>query len=212
MSKAGFTPGRGLLDHDGDGIFNLNAGFDLSHADSPPFDPPAWGFNAPTTVVYSSDLDQPPAHAPEVVMAAGGGGGRPGGGGTTTTPSPTLVNNGSGTGLAINVVWDSSVGSAPSAFTAGVVKVAQYFVSHFTDNVTLNITVGYGEAGGYALNGALGMSLSYLQSSSYSQIKSALTGDQSSSADTSAVASLTGDPTSGGHYWVTTAEAKSLGC
>src|SRR6185295_14174772 len=174
------------------------------------FDTPTSGFNAPTIVVYSSDLNLPPAHAPHIVMAAGGGGGPPGGGGTTTTMSPTLVNNGSGTGLAINVGWDSSVGSAPSAFTAGVVNVAQYFVSHFADNVTLNITVGYGEAGGHALNGALGMSLSYLQSSSYSQIQNALAGDRTSSADASAVASLTGDPTSGGHYWVTTAEAKSL--
>src|SRR5882724_7300150 len=211
MSKLGFIPplsSRGLLDHDGDGTFNLNANSDLSHADSAPisflFDTPSWSFNAPTIVVYSSDLNLPPAHTPEVVMAAGPGGGHPGGGGgTTTPPSPTLVNNGSGTGLAINVVWDSSVNSAPSAFTAGVVQVAQYFVSHFSDNVILNITVGYGEAGGHALNGALGMSLSYLQSSSYSQIQSALTGDQlSSAADASAVASLTGDPTSGGHYWV----------
>jgi len=184
MSKTGFIPslsGRGLLDHDSDGTFNLNTHFDLSHADSAPtsflFDTPTSSFNAPTYVVYSSDLNLPPAHTPEVVMAAGGGGGPPGGS-TTTTMSPTLVNNGSGTGLAINVVWDSSVGSAPSAFTAGVVQVAQYFVSHFTDNVTLNITVGYGEAGGHALNGALGMSLSYLQSSSYSQIQNALTGDQ----------------------------------
>src|SRR5260221_5197638 len=119
MSKLGFIPplsSRGLLDHDGDGTFNLNANFDLSHADSAQtsflFDTPAWSFNAPTYVVYSSDLNLPPAHTPEVVMAAGGGAGHPGGGGTTTI-SPTLVNNGSGTGLAINVVWDSSVGSAP---------------------------------------------------------------------------------------------------
>lgn len=217
MSKAGSIPpssARGLLDHDSDSPFNPNPDFDLSHANSAPaqllFDSPPWSFNAPTIVVYSSDLNLPPAHVPQVVMAAGGGGGHPGGGGTTSAPSPTLVN-GSGTGLAINLVWDSSVTSAPSAFTAGVVNVAQYFVSHFSDNVTLNITVGYGEAGGHALNGALGMSLSYLQSSSYSQIQTALTDDQSSSADASAVASLTGDPTSGGHYWLTTAEAKSLG-
>jgi Ca2+-binding RTX toxin-like protein len=207
MSKAGFIPplaGRGLLDHDSDNSFS--PAFFL-------FDTPSWSFNAPTIVFYSSDLNLPPAHTPEVVMAAGAGGGHPGGGGgTTTAPSPTLVNNGSGTGLAINLVWDSSVTSAPSAFTAGVVNVAQYFVSHFSDNVTLNITVGYGEAGGHALNGALGMSLSYLQSSSYSQIQNALTGDQSSTADAAAVASLTSDPTSGGgNYWVTTAEAKSLG-
>ena len=55
------------------------------------------------------------------------------------------------------------------------------------------------------------MSLTNLQSSSYSQIKNALIGDQTTSADTSAVASLTGDPTSGGHYWISTAELKAMG-
>src|SRR5262249_14561806 len=94
-----------------------------------------------------------------------------------------------------------------------VLQVAQYYVDHFTDPVTLNINVGYGEAGGNSLNGALGMSLSYLQSSTYTQIKTALSADANptDSADISAVASLLGDPTSGGQYWLTTAEAKAVG-
>src|SRR5438045_2066039 len=94
---------------------------------------------------------------------------------------------------------------------AGVMLVAEYFISHVSDSITLDINIGYGEAGGYALNGALGMSVTNLQSSSYSQIKTALTTDASSAADASAVASLLGDPTSGGTYWLSTAEAKAMG-
>jgi len=61
------------------------------------------------------------------------------------------------------------------------------------------------------LNGALGMSLTYLLSSSYTQIKNALGADQTTAADASAVASLVGDPTTGGHYWIPTAESKAIG-
>src|SRR5437899_3268665 len=114
MSKAGFIPplsGRGLLDHDSDGTLNLNANFDLWHADTAPTSflldaPGSWSFNAPTYVVYSSDLNLPPAHLPEVAMAAGAGGGTSGGGATTSSGGATLVTNGAG--LSINVVWDSS--------------------------------------------------------------------------------------------------------
>lgn len=211
MSKHIGNPSLSLLDHDINDSFDFSANSDPFHADAPAsfiLDAPTpLSFGAPTTVVYSSDLN--PAHTPEVVMAAGSGGGASGGG-TTTTSGATLVT-GSGSGLAINVVWDSSVSSAPTGFTADVLQVAQYFVSHFTDKATLNINVGFGEAGGHSLNGALGMSLTYLQSSSYSQIQGALAADQTTTADASAVASLTGDPTGGGHYWISTAEAKAMG-
>ena len=203
-----------LFDHDINDSFDFSSNSDPSHPDAPismVIDaPPSLSFTAPTYVVYSSDVDLPPAHAPEIVMAAGPGGGAPGGG-TTTSGSSTLVTNGTGTGLSINVVWDSSVSSAPTGFTAGILQVAQYFVSHFTDHVTLNINVGFGEAGGRSLNGALGMSLTNLQSSSYTQIQNALAADQTSAADASAVASLLGDPTNGGHYWISTAESKGMG-
>src|SRR6478736_3475230 len=142
-------------------------------------------------VVYSSDGNLPPAHAAGIVMTAGHGGGVSGGG-TTTTSGSTLVTNGTSTGLSINVVSDSSVSPAPSGFTAGVLQAAQYFVDHFTDHVTLNINVGFGGAGGYALNGVLGMIRTYLQSCSYAQIKNALAPDQTSAVDVSVVASLLG--------------------
>ncbi len=218
MGKPTISQSRSLLDHDTNDItndtFNFDANFAPSHVEPPTSmvanTPSHLSFGAPGYVVYSSDVDLAPAHVPFVAMAAGSGGGTSGTA-TTTTSSSTLVTNGSGTGLSINVIWDSSVGSAPTGFTADVLQVAQYFVSHFTDNVTLNINVGFGEAGGYALNGALGMSLTYLLSSSYTQIKNALTADQTSAADASAVASLVGDPTNGGNYFISTAESKAMG-
>jgi hypothetical protein len=206
---------RSVFDHDSNDSFDFNANFDPSSAAAqhPIFTdaPSSLRSDVPTYALYSSDLDLPHAHMPHLVMAAGGHGGGAAVGGTSTTMSPTLVTNGSG--LSINLVWDSSVSSAPTGFTADVLQVAQYYVDHFTDHVTLNINVGYGEAGGYSLNGALGMSLSYLQSSTYTQIKTALSADANptDSADVSAVKSLLGDPTSGGQYWLTTAEAKAVG-
>lgn len=166
----------------------------------------------PSLVLYSSDLDAGDlrhGHLPEVITEAGSG--SHSSGGSTLTSGSTLVTGTSGTGLAINVTWDSSVSAAPTGFTNVVLKVAQYFVDHFSDPATVNINVGYGEAGGYSLGGALGMSLTYLQSSSYTQIKNALSADQTTAADGSAVASLLGDPTSGGNYWISTAEAKAMG-
>jgi Ca2+-binding RTX toxin-like protein len=206
---------RSVFDHDSNDSFDFNANFDSSYAvaQHPIFTDAASSLRSdvPTYALYSSDLDLPHAHVPHLLMTAGGPGGGGVVGGASTTMSPTLVTNGSG--LSINLVWDSSVGSAPTGFTADVLQVAQYYVDHFTDPVTLNINVGYGEAGSYSLNGALGMSLSYLQSSTYTQIKAALSADANptDSTDVSAVNSLLGDPTSGGHYWLTTAEAKAMG-
>ena len=201
MSKQTIGQSRSMFDHDINDTFDFGANFDsLPVVGQNPIahETPSWSAaGAPTYVVYSSDLNLPPAHSPEIFMAAGHGAGGSGGGGTTTVSGATLVNNGSGTGLSIDLIWDSSVSSAPTGFMAGVIQVANYFVSHFTDSVTLNINVGYGEAGGHALNGALGMSLTNLQSSSYAQIQNALAGDQTSAAD--------------GNFWLSTAEAKAMG-
>jgi Ca2+-binding RTX toxin-like protein len=161
----------------------------------------------PNLVLYSSDVNISHGHAPEVMMAAGGPPGTSGGG-TATTSGTDLVSS---SGLSINITWDSSVSSAPTEFKNVVLQVANYFVNHFTDHITLNINVGYGESDGYSLGSALGMSVTYLQSSTYSQIQSALTKDATTSADSTSVASLLGDPTSGGNYWISTAEAKAMG-
>ena len=182
-------------DYFGTVVSNFNDAFNSSH---------------PVLTLYSSDVTIPPGHAPDVISAAGSHSNLSSGG-TATTAGSTLVTNTSNAGLTINLSWDSSVNSAPAGFTSVVQKVAQYFASEFTDPVTVNISVGYGEVGGQSLGGALGSSLTYLQSSSYTEIKNALTADKTTAADGSAVASLLGDPTNGGNFWIPTAEAKAMG-
>jgi len=135
--------------------------------------------------------------------------------GTTSSTSDTTTMSGGAVsaGLVINVTYDASVASAPAGFTSDVAAVVQYFESHFNDPITINIDVGFGEVNGQTLGGgALGSSRYYLNSYTYSQVKSALTADATSGTDAAAVATLpTSDPTNGGTYWMTTAEAKALG-
>jgi len=80
--------------------------------------------------------------------------------------------------MIINVTYDSSVSSAPASFTSTVNAVVQYFETEFVSPITINIDVGYGEVGGQSLgSGALGESITYLSSYSYSQIRSALSAE-----------------------------------
>ncbi len=114
--------------------------------------------------------------------------------------------------MNINISYDSSVGSAPAGFTATVQSAVFFLETNYTDAVTINVAVGYGEIAGQPLDpGALGESLTNLISTSYGQLRSALIADAITGADASAIASLpVADPT-GGHYYVSTAEAKALG-
>jgi VCBS repeat-containing protein len=122
---------------------------------------------------------------------------------TTSSGSTTTTSGGSSSaGLVINITYDASVNNAPSGFTADIAAVVQWFEKTFTNPVTINIDVGYGEVNGQSMgSSALGESLYYINSYSYSQVKSTLTGDNLPSTD----------PTSGGTFWVSTAEAKAIG-
>ena len=140
--------------------------------------------------------------------ALGGGGVKSTGTGTGTALTATLVN--AGTGFSINLNWDSSVGAAPAAFKAAVVKAATYLVGQFTDAVTVNLNIGWGEVAGSALgSGALAQTSTYLVSTNYTALSNALKADATSAADASAVASLPG--AASGNFWLTTAEARALG-
>jgi hypothetical protein len=114
-------------------------------------------------------------------------------------------------GLTINIIWDSSVANAPAGFEAVVESVVQLYETEFSNPVTLNINVGWGEVAGSAVTTALGESESYLESFSYSQIVSALAQNASSNAQASAVNSLPSSAPSGGQYFLTVAEATALG-
>ncbi|WP_298872733.1 NF038122 family metalloprotease [uncultured Bradyrhizobium sp.] len=115
--------------------------------------------------------------------------------------------------MIINLIYDSSANNAPSAFVSAMNYVVNLLESTFTDAVTINIDVGWGEVGGQALGGALGASIrNAAPAYTYAQIRSALVADATSAADSTAVASLgSSDPTSGGNFDIGTADAKALG-
>jgi hypothetical protein len=128
------------------------------------------------------------------------------------TPAPTLV--GSAGGLQFNLIWDSSVASAPAGFESAAIYAASLYTQYYSNPEVINVHIGYGEVDGYRLGqGALGESMSYGYLDSYSQVLSELKGDAGSStwaaqADSSLPAA---DPTNGGSFFVSTAEAKALG-
>jgi hypothetical protein len=58
--------------------------------------------------------------------------------------APTVVSS-QGSGLVINLMWDSSVGSAPAGFTSDMIAAAQFLESLISTSATVNLDVGYNE-------------------------------------------------------------------
>jgi len=121
---------------------------------------------------------------------------------------------GSAGGLQFNLIWDSSVSSAPAGFESAAIAAASLYTGYYSNPEVINVHIGYGEVDGYRMGqGALGESMSYGYLESYSQVFSALQGNASSSswAAQADVSLPTTDPTNGGSFFVSTAEAKALG-
>jgi hypothetical protein len=121
--------------------------------------------------------------------------------------------------MQINVTYDSSVDDAPAAFKVDVQCAVSVLDGMFSNNVTLNIHVGWGEVGGLALQPTdLGESETAVAPKyTYSQIVGALqqaAGQPNASPDLVAAAqTLVGlpDPTDGGPFDIGLAEAQALG-
>jgi hypothetical protein len=116
--------------------------------------------------------------------------------------------------MNIIVTYDASVAGAPAAFKTVVADVVKYFDTQFANPVTIRINVGWGEVGGSAISpGALAESISNLQLDfTYAEVKAALTAAATTTGDKSAVAGLpAADPTGGGDFALTNAQAKVLG-
>ena len=123
---------------------------------------------------------------------------------TAATPPPTVVV-GAG-GFKINLIWDSSVNSAPdpSGFMQAVKDAAQYYASQFSNNEIVNINVGYGEiAGGKMSAGALGESESYGYLTNYTTVTADLQKDGFTFG-------ASNEPTNS-QFFVTSADAQTLG-
>ena len=72
--------------------------------------------------------------------------------------------------MNLNISFDQSTGSLPSGFVAAVNYVLNYFDNLFTNNVTINIDLGYGEVEGQSLEaGATGENEANLASVPYQQ-------------------------------------------
>ena len=108
--------------------------------------------------------------------------------------------------MPFNVSFDSSVNAVQQA---AVQAVANFFNAHFTDPVTIDISVSFANLG----PGGLGASSYSLPTHTFLQITNALTSDSTSADDATAVANLpTSDPDTSTHTWtMTPAEEMALG-
>lgn len=109
--------------------------------------------------------------------------------------------------MEIDITYDSSVNNAPAAFKTDVMVAVQYLENEFTNNVTVNIDVGYGEIDGQALAADdLGESLAEYFTASYASARNALIAEDAPGASTLPTSS----PDQGSLY-MSTAEGKALG-
>lgn len=116
--------------------------------------------------------------------------------------------------MQINVTFDASVNSAPAAFKTDVNYAVSVLDAAFTNNVTVNIKVGWGEIGGSPLAANdLGESETAIAPAyDFSTITNALLASANSPVQTAADAPLpTTDVTGGGIFDIGRAEAKALG-
>jgi hypothetical protein len=107
------------------------------------------------------------------------------------------------------------VNAAPTGYKTAVQAAVQYFETTFSNDITVNISFGWGEVGGQAMgSGAIGESLAnYDTGYSYSQVRNyLLKADVGSSLVFQAVQDLPViDPTGRARFVITTAEEKALG-
>jgi len=118
--------------------------------------------------------------------------------------------------LTINPVFD---GSITNLATAALIKnafnqAAQYFQNTYSDPVTVNINVYFGNQGPFSGGNPISGAASFgndLTNYTYGQIMNFLTADKKSADDTTAVASLPASNPLPFNFMLTTAQAKALG-
>ena len=116
--------------------------------------------------------------------------------------------------MQINLVFDSSVASAPAGFKTAIEDAADFFSTLFSNPITVTLDIGWGEVDGQALAGnALGESeTNYQGPYTYSQVRAGLLATDTGSYDATAVASLSASSpvSNSAQFIVSDAEAKAL--
>jgi hypothetical protein len=116
--------------------------------------------------------------------------------------------------LTFNVSYDSSTATAPSGFFSAFQDAINFYQNEYSDPITINIDVGWGEINGNSLSpGNLGQSSTYQQGDyTYAQIHTALVNDSKSAADATAISHLPASyPVVRAPFVMANAEAKALG-
>ena len=115
--------------------------------------------------------------------------------------------------LTFNLTYDSSTTNAPAAFFSAFQYAINFYQTNYTDPITINLQVGWGQINGQSLSpGNLGQSSTFQRSYTFSQIKSAFSTDAKSASDATALAHLpVTDPTGGAPWVMSTAQAKAFG-
>ncbi len=115
--------------------------------------------------------------------------------------------------MQIKISYDSSTKNAPAGFFTAVQAAVNYWDATITNPITLSMTFGYGSVDGQKIDAdALAENIEEGYYFSYSDVASGLTSTALSAADHTAVGTLpASDPTNGGQFFVTAAEADVLG-
>ena len=115
--------------------------------------------------------------------------------------------------MLFNLIYNPSVNNAPAGFQTAMAAAARILENLFTNNITINFRIGWGENEGIPINfgvangGPLaGVNVDYLQQ------RSALTASATSIFDRVAIANLPSrDPTNGGQFLLASAQQKAFG-
>jgi autotransporter passenger strand-loop-strand repeat protein len=117
--------------------------------------------------------------------------------------------------MQINILLDSSINSAPDAseLKTAIGDAVNELEGLFLDPIQITLVFDWGNVDGQSIpSGDLAASIRtggvY---TNYSQLKSYLTNDATTPLDTTALSTLTSDPTHGGTFFLPYAQAKALG-
>jgi len=135
-------------------------------------------------------------------------------------PTSLQLANGGRTIVIIDLQFDADATAAPQSFRDGMLGAAAMLSAHMSDNITVNIGVSYGTFNGSALPnqntsegniGSGGDGSGY--GISYSDLRTALANDATTSEDNTAVANLPGGSSIGGQssFLIGNAQALALG-
>ena len=119
--------------------------------------------------------------------------------------------------MQINLIYNASVNNAPAAFKPAMVAAAQYLDQLIADPITVNIDVGYGEIDNFGVSSPVnyywgeGLAHAY-NTATYAELRQYLTSNSTSPDDITALDHLSAtDPTNGGTFWLSGAQAKAWG-